>query len=48
MRRKRLIMIGYLITEIKLNVLDDRLAYIFKIEENGELYYFSEDGIRRL
>lgn len=31
--------------EIKLNVSDYRLAYIFKIEESGKTYYFSEDGI---
>lgn len=33
--------------EIKLNVSDDRLAYIFKIEESGKTYYFSEDGISK-
>lgn len=31
--------------EITLNVEDVRLAYIFKLYENGKEYYFSEDGI---
>lgn len=31
--------------EIKLQLEDVRLAYIFRIEQNGKVYYFSEDGI---
>lgn len=31
--------------EKKLKLDDTRLAYIFKINENGEDYYFSEDGL---
>lgn len=31
--------------EIKLQLEDVRLAYIFRIEKNGKIYYFSEDGI---
>lgn len=31
--------------EIDLSLTDSRLAYIFKIQENGKNYYFSEDGI---
>ncbi len=33
--------------EVKLHLSDDRLAYIFKIEENEEIYYFSEDGVSK-
>ncbi|KHD44748.1 glycoside hydrolase family 13 protein [Streptococcus hongkongensis] len=31
--------------ETKLKLEDVRLAYIFKIEECGKIYYFSEDGL---
>lgn len=31
--------------EKKLSLKDVRLAYIFRIEENGRSYYFSEDGV---
>lgn len=31
--------------EVHLHLTDSRLAYIFKISENGKIYYFSEDGL---
>ena len=31
--------------EIHLALLDVRLAYIFQIEEQGKIYYYSEDGL---
>ena len=31
--------------EIKLALKDVRFAYIFQIEENGKIYYYSEDGV---
>lgn len=31
--------------EVKLKLKDVRFAYIFEIQKDGELYYFSEDGI---
>lgn len=33
--------------EIKLILDDTRLAYIFKIEEDKKIYYFSEDGLTK-
>lgn len=33
--------------EIKLQLEDVRLAYIFQIEEKGNIYYYSEDGITK-
>lgn len=31
--------------EVKLDIKDVRLVYIFELEENGKTYYFSEDGV---
>lgn len=31
--------------EIRLKLSDVRLAYIFQIEDNNQIYYFSEDGL---
>ena len=31
--------------EIKLVLKDVRFAYLFEIEDNGKIYYFSEDGV---
>ncbi len=31
--------------EIRLQLLDVRFAYIFQIEEDGKIYYYSEDGV---
>lgn len=31
--------------ELKLRLEDVRLAYIFRLEENGKTYYYSEDGV---
>lgn len=31
--------------EVKLRLADVRFAYIFELEENGKIYYFSEDGV---
>lgn len=31
--------------EIKMQLSDVRFAYIFQIEENGKIYYYSEDGV---
>ena len=31
--------------EIKLELKDVRFAYLFEIEEDGKIYYFSEDGV---
>ena len=33
--------------EIRLMLQDVRFAYLFEIEEDGEIYYFSEDGVTR-
>lgn len=35
----------YAFYEVKLNIKDVRLVYIFELEEKGKKYYFSEDGL---
>ncbi|SHI36618.1 glycoside hydrolase family 13 protein [Pseudobutyrivibrio xylanivorans] len=37
----------YAFYEVKLNITDVRLVYIFQLEENGKKYYFSEDGLTK-